>query len=263
MLSEVDKVWVKLDNDWIDVFDENNELKYRYKECIDSFPYEVKDEKGKKVTIHLKEKRVLTFNPKLAEKQKVEINKMLEKARGLCFSRAKRSEFGETGKFITFKSQNNDDTVIATVNEKAVKNALSLCGYNMLVTSELNMSSTQIYEIYHNLWRIEESFRVMKTELDARPVFLQKPDAIFGHFLICYIAVLLIRLLQFKVLDNKYGTSEIIKFLKEFKGFYVDDKTLVNASSKSKMINLFSKVYFLNLNDYFLTKSHLKTMGFL
>lgn len=86
------------------------------------------------------------------------------------------------------------------MNEELIKKSLELAGYNMLVTSETYMTDKDIYDAYHNLWRIEESFRIMKSQLDARPVYLQKEDTITGHFLICYLAVLLTRLLQFKVL---------------------------------------------------------------
>jgi len=92
-----------------------------------------------------------------------------------------------------------------------------MAGYNLLVTSEIKMRADDIYNTYHNLWRIEESFKVMKTYLDARPVYLQKTASIHGHFLICYLAVLLIRLLQFKVLKNKYCTEKLIKFIREFR----------------------------------------------
>jgi Transposase len=262
MLSEVEKTWVKLEQDWVDVLDDVGQVKYRYKECIDSFPYIVKDENGKPVTIHLKEKRVLTFNPRLAEKQKYEINRMVEKARGLCYSKAKRSEFGDTGKFIDFTAKNKqDETVVAKINEDAVATALSYCGYNLLVTSELNMSASEVYGVYHNLWRIEESFRVMKTDLDARPVFLQKKNSIYGHFLICYISVLLIRLLQFKVLDNRFGTPEIVKFMRDFKVALSDDNTLINLTAKGKMVDVFSEAFSVNLNLYFLKSKHLKAMG--
>lgn len=62
---------------------------------------------------------------------------------------------------------------LMTMNEELIKKSLELAGYNMLVTSELSMSDKDIYEAYHNLWRIEESFRIMKSQLDARPVYLQ------------------------------------------------------------------------------------------
>ena len=66
------------------------------------------------------------------------------------------------------------------------------------------MKDEDIYNTYHNLWRIEESFRIMKSDLDARPVFLQTEESIKGHFLICYVAVLLERILQFKIFENKF-----------------------------------------------------------
>ena len=90
-------------------------------------------------------------------------------------------------------------------------------GYNLIVTSELNMKDADIYSTYHNLWRIEESFKLMKSDLDARPAFVQKEDTIKGHFLICYLTVLLERLFQFKVLDERFSSSEIFGFIKGFK----------------------------------------------
>ena len=68
----------------------------------------------------------------------------------------------------------------------------------MLVTSEIKMKDVEIYDAYHNLWRIEESFRVMKSELDERPVYLQKENSIKGHFLICYVTILLTRIFSSK-----------------------------------------------------------------
>lgn len=67
-----------------------------------------------------------------------------------------------------------------TMNEELIKKSLELAGYNMLVTSELSMSDKDIYEAYHKLWRIEESFRIMKSQLDARPVYLQKENTLIS-----------------------------------------------------------------------------------
>jgi transposase len=80
---------------------------------------------------------------------------------------------------------------------------MMLVGYNLIVTSETNMKDEEIYNTYRNLWRIEESFRIMKSDLDARTVFVQKESAIKGHFLICYLAVLLERLFQFTINRKK------------------------------------------------------------
>lgn len=141
----------------------------------------------------LTEKRVVTFNPSLSQKQIYEINKQVEKAYELSASKAKKSEYGDCAKYVNFIATNKKgvetgDKVTTTINEIAIKKAISLAGYNLLVTSEVNMSAVEKYSAYHNLWKIEESFRVMKSQLDARPVYLQKKDSIVGHFLICYLS---------------------------------------------------------------------------
>ena len=79
------------------------------------------------------------------------------------------------------------------------------------------MDSLEIYGVYHTLWRIEESFRVMKSYLDARPVFVQLPDSITGHFPICYLSILLMRLFQFKVLQDRVSSETVIHFIRSFR----------------------------------------------
>ena len=213
-LPEKEKAWVLLDNDFNEMKDKNGKVLYRYKSCIDKFPYTVEHE-GKEVTVNLTEKRLLTYNPTLAAKKKYEINRMVEKAKSLTLSQAKKNDFGESGKYVNFTDSKGKKATVS-INQDAIDKDLKFAGYNLLVTSEIEMTDQDIYNIYHNLWRIEESFKIMKSDLDARPVFLQKEDSIKGHFLICYLAVLLERILQFKVLENKYSTSEIFDFIKSF-----------------------------------------------
>ena len=130
-------------------------------------------------------------------------------------------------------------------------------GYNLLVTSEVKMTDQDMYDTYHCLWRIEESFRIMKSDLDARPVFLHKEECIKGHFLICYIAVLLERIFQFKVLDNKYPASEIFEFIKGFKLTKTDAK-YINTTKYSDFIDALSGILNLPLTNYYLTQRQVK-----
>ena len=178
-LSETELTWVLLDNDYVDIKDSDGVVLYRVKECIDDFSYSCQYKNGKKKNIKLREKRIVTFNPKLAEKHIYEINKQVEKAYRLKTSQAKRAEFGDCSKYVTFipidkKGNKEDGKIKVEINEEAVEKAKKLAGYNLIVTSELSMTSKEIYDTYHNLWRIEESFRAMKSQLDARPVYLQK-----------------------------------------------------------------------------------------
>ena len=216
-LPETEKIWALLENDYRDVKDRNGNTLYRIKECIDDFTYQITDKNGREKAVKLKEKRVVTFNPKLAEKQIFEIKKQVEKAKKLKASQAKKSEYGDSSKYVTFtaadkKGEKTDGKIKVEMNEKKIENDKKLAGYNMIVTSEINMADSEIYAACHNLWRIEESFKIMKSQLDSRPVFLQKEDTITGHFLICYLSVLLVRLLQIKVIveiiDNQNCTLE-------------------------------------------------------
>lgn len=256
-LSEKEKEWVLLDQGFKEVKDNNRKVLYRYKSCIDTFPYTIEHE-GKKVTVNLTEKRLLTYNPTLAAKKRYEINRMIEKAKLLTLSQAKKSEYGEAGKYVNFTDDNGKKATVS-INQDAIDKDLKFAGYNLLVTSEIKMSDQDIYNTYHNLWRIEESFKIMKSDLDARPVFLQKEDSIKGHFLICYIAVLLERILQFKVLDNKYSTSEIFNFIRNFKAVKAENK-YINITTYSELIDDLAKKFNLPLTNYFLTETQIKSI---
>ena len=264
-LPEIEQDWVLLQNDYRDVKDSNGNLLYRWKECVDDFSYEISTDTGRKRKITIPEKRVVIFNPKLADKQKYEINKQVEKARVLKASAAKKSEFGDAAKYVTFvpadkKGTETDGKVKVVMNDELIEKSISLAGYNMIVTSERQMDAEKIYSTYHNLWRIEESFRVMKTQLDARPVYLQKRETITGHFLICYLTVLLTRLLQFKVLDNQYCSEDLFNFFREFRAVKISQKKYINLSRKNNFIDHLSSFTSLPLTSYFLSDSDIKKM---
>jgi len=256
-LSEKEKVWVLLDQDFNEMKDKNGKVLYRYKSCIDKFPYTV-EHNGKNVTVNLTEKRLLTYNPILAAKKRYEINRMVEKAKSITLSQAKKTDYGETGKYINF-TDNKGNKAAVGINQDAIDKDLMFAGYNLLVTSEIEMTDQDMYNTYHNLWRIEESFKIMKSDLDARPVFLQKEDSIKGHFLICYLSVLLERLLQFKILDNKYSTTEIFDFIRGFKATKAESK-YINTTTYSDFINDMSKKFNLPLTNYFLTETQIKSI---
>ena len=264
-LSDVEKKWVLLENDYVDVKNKAGEVLYRIKECVDDFAYTYTDSEGHTKKRLIREKRVVTFNPKLAEKQKYEINRQVEKAKTLKACQAKKSEYGDSAKYVSFiaadkKGQETDGKVKVELNEKAIENAKKLAGYNMMVTSELHMKASQIYNAYHNLWRIEESFRVMKSQLDARPVYLQKEETITGHFLICYLAVLLTRLFQIHVLADQYGSETLFDFIHDFRVAKASDRKYINLTRGSSFIKDLTTLTGLPLTSYFLGNEDINKM---
>ena len=85
-----------------------------------------------------------------------------EKAKKLKASQAKKSEYGDSSKYVSFtttdkKGEKTDGKIKVEINAEKVENDKKLAGYNMIVTSEINMADSEIYSAYHSLWRIEES----------------------------------------------------------------------------------------------------------
>ena len=156
-LSEKEKQWVVLENEenvWVNYMDKGGNLLYRLKSCVDTFSYQFKEtdpETGEEVvtTFSVTEKRIVSYNPALAKKQKNEILKMADKA----------------SNYTTYKKIDED---------------LKYAGYNLMVTSELDMDPLQVYQTYHNLWKIEESFRITKSYLDALYLTEKEVENIFN-----------------------------------------------------------------------------------
>ena len=259
-LSAIEKEWVLLEDDsynkWTCVFDSNNKLIYKVKETIDVFDYEFIDDLGNKVKFKQKEKRVVTYNPCLARKQKAEIDKQVDKVLKLNTLRGlKRTEYGDAIKYASFNNE-----VDVSLNYDKIEEDKKYAGYNLIVTSETNLSALEIYNIYHGLWRIEESFRITKSYLEARPVYLQTKESIYGHFLICYLSLLLLRLLEFKVFENKLNSSEIVNYIRSFNITEVDERFVSNILMTNTLKTVKEVTQISCIDNYYLDKKQIQKM---
>jgi len=241
-LSEKEKKWVLLENDanvFTDYTDENGKLLFRLKSCVDTFSYQFKEadpETGKEAstTFPVTEKRIVSYNPALAKKQKAEIMKMADKASDYAtYKKMAREDLGDSTKYIKVTNKDKDGKKIKPlieIDQDKIDEDLKYAGYNLLVTSELSMDPLQIYRTYHGLWKIEESFRITKSYLYARPVYVQKKEIIYGHFLICYLSLFLLRVLEIKVFKSKINSYDLIHFMRDFRIVSRGDGSYVNIS---------------------------------
>lgn len=241
-LSEKEKIWVISENDkniWEDYTDKDGKLLYRLKSCVDTFSYQFKEtdpETGREVTkiFSVTEKRIVSFNPALAKKQKAEILKMADRASNYAaYKTMTREELGDSAKYVKIINKDRNGKKIKPVIEldrEALDGDLKYAGYNLMVTSELDMEPFQVYQTYHNLWKIEESFRITKSYLDARPVYVQKKETIYGHFLICYLSLFLLRVLEIKVFKNQINSYDLIHFIRDFRVVKVEKDSYINVS---------------------------------
>lgn len=255
-LSKQEKQWVLLENEnniWNEVKDSNGKLIYKYKECIDTFKYKFTNEEGKCVEFDVKEKRVVSYNPSLARKQKAQIQKQIDKAISISsLKQASKEEYGDSIKYVNFTSIDKKGEVVKSIpslNQEKIDEDLSFAGYNLLVTSEINKSAQDIYNTYHGLWRIEESFRVMKTYLEARPVYLQNKESIYGHFTICYMALTILRLIELKVFNDELPIGQIIEFIRNYNITETLEGSFINNATQSNTLSIIQKRYGLSKLD--------------
>lgn len=176
---------------------------------------------GKKMKKQVDEKQVVFWSEKYAKRAKAEREAALAKAQDLAahpgkYTRAtsygaakyvKKVDFDkETGEILTASSE-------LDINEALIREEEALDGYYVLVTSEMEESDDKIIDMYRGLWRIEESFKITKSELEARPVYVWTKEHIEAHFLTCFIALTLTRILEMK-LEHKYSAEKMIDSLK-------------------------------------------------
>ena len=272
-LSEKEKKWLLLENEqniWKDYRDKDGNLLYRLKSCVDSFSYQFKEidpETGRDVvkTFSVKEKRIVSYNPALAKKQKAEIQKMADKAANYATYKAMtREDLGDSAKYlkITNKDKNGKKiTPVIGIDKEKVNEDLKYAGYSLMVTSELDMEPLQIYQTYHSLWKIEESFRITKSYLDARPVYVHKKETIYGHFLICYLSLFLLRVLEIKVFKNQINSYDLIDFIRDFRVVNKGDGSYINISRNQTVNEKVKKATGLtNLDALFLTEKEINNL---
>jgi len=264
-LSDTEKKWISLVDDkankWIEVKDEKGHLKYRYKEWIDEFSYKCKinpDDK-KETTFTVKEKRIVTYNPSLATKQRREIQKMVDRlSNKITYKEVVREELGDSVKYVNLKATTMDGEkvkIAASLNQEKITEDMSFAGYNLLVTSEVNADAKDVYRAYHNLWRIEHSFRVMKTQLEARPVYVSITESIFGHFLVVYYALVIMRLIELKIFNDEIPIEQLFDFIRDYKVSENYDGTFINNATKSETyLKVKEKLGLSKLGNVYLTQ---------
>ncbi len=145
--------------------------------------------KGKKKKISIDEKHILFYSPKYAQKAKADREAVLAKAQKLISSPS-------SGEVI------DDAEHLLVADEAVLAEEEKYHGYYAMVTSELDKNNEKIVEIYRGLWRIEDSFRITKSDLKTRPVYLSRQDHIEAHFLTCFVSLVIIRLEAFAMSLN-------------------------------------------------------------
>lgn len=236
--TKKDKEWLIDDNGYIYT---SNDFKYKSR----IIHKKVKDEFGN--TKEITEKEVVYWSKRFEARQKHENKSFLDFIEKLKSSpesfRISKAQAKDLKKFLKSDVENIDTGEIinshklkAMLDMDKVNSFNSLMGYYKIVTSELNMPDTEVIDKYHGLSQIEDQFRIMKGDLNTRPIFVRTKEHINAHLIICFISLLILRIIQYKI-------KELPNFKKD------NDKYWQEGMSADRIINSLNKWTIDKMND--------------
>ena len=236
---------------------------YKFKSRVVNTNIWITNAKGKKVQAEIDQKQVVFYSEKYARKARKDRQKVLDKAKKLLGLKKGSLNKGaykyikdeyldkETGEILE-----KDDYLY--IDEERVAEEEKYDGYYLIVSSELNMPDREIIERYKGLWKIEESFRITKSQLKSRPVYLRKKNHIEAHFFICFLALILIRLLE-KETDFKFSICKLIDSIKSLSVTYLDENYYM-LDYVDDVSNTFSNILNTDITKRFWKQSDIKKL---
>jgi transposase len=188
----------------------------------------VTNDDGKQVKVPIEEKQVIFYSEKYAKRARAEREPALTKARELVANPARFTQATSYGaakyiKDLVFDKETGEILTAGHAPEldlERLNEEEQFDGYYAIITSECDLPDGQVVDTYRGLWRIEESFRITKSDLETRPVYVSREDHIQAHFLTCFIALLLLRILERKT-ERNYSPARMIESLNAVSGVHL------------------------------------------
>ena len=155
--------------------------------------------------ISLSQRIIITYSQARAKRDREDRERAIGKAKSLLedFSRIRASNRRGAKKYIAQKA----DSINYILDTDAIDNDEKFDGYYAIATDQDDLSAQDVISAYHSLWKIEQSFRMMKSSLEVQPIFVWTPRRIKGHFVVCFLAFLLARHLEYKLYKNNISAS--------------------------------------------------------
>ena len=217
----------------------------------------------KKTKVRTDQKQMVYYSQKYADKQKRDRNLMIERAKDLIANPRKYNRVTASGSAAYINNIKFDkatglvaDGLDLSLKLDKIAEEEKYDGYYSIVTSELKMSDQELRNKYRGLAKIEETFKITKSELNARPVLVWTKEHIESHFLTCFVALVITRLLE-KKLGNEYSIHKIINSLKKYNTInFEHDLCIQNYTDE--IIDKLGKVFNIDFSRKYLTLSEIK-----
>ena len=242
---------------------EDKPVIFKHKSRVYAKKVQIKKDNQRKVNYQIYQKQLVYYSKKYADRQKHERDLAIKKAEDLIKNPGKYTQATAYGctKYINNIRFDEETGEISNGLELSlkldkIKEEEKFDGYYSIVTSEKNLTDKEIRDIYKGLWKIEESFKITKSDLETRPVYVWTKEHIEAHFLTCFISLVILRLIEYKT-NRKYSTSSIINSLGKYTSNNLEhDIYLQNFIND--IIKDLSNIYNIDLSRKYLTLSEIK-----
>ncbi len=219
---------------------------------------------GLNVQKEIEQKLIVTYSPRYAAYQKQIRDEQIERAKRLLkkpssFDKYSSTDFKRLIKNIAYDKNGEIINKDLSLDYDLINKESKLDGFYSLVTN-LEGNVEEIIEINHNRWEIEESFRIMKTDFKARPVYLQNENRIKSHFLTCYLALLIFRILEQKINtnDNHFTSNQIISCLKDMNLTNINDLCYIPSFTRTQLTDLLEEKFCISFSTEGLANNYIK-----
>lgn len=264
------KKWVLEQDGYITTMEENKEgetIPFKHKSRLYAKEITKKDSNGvRRLKMTIYQKQMVYYSEKYAKKQKYEREKAITKAKDLIKNPAdytKATSYGcvayinnisfskETGEIVEGKE--------LSINEEKIAEEALYDGYYSIVTSEKELSDKEIRDLYKGLWEIEESFKIIKSEFKTRPVFVSTEAHIQAHFLICFVTLLIMRVLE-QFTGKCHSVRQIRNSLLNYSCSYLDQNYYL-FDYRDNVILTIEKTFGLDLSKKIMSLSEIKKIS--
>ena len=216
-----------------------------------------------KQSITVDQKQMVYYSEKYKKKQKLERDRAVERAVDLIAHPKKYDKVSAKGAsgYVMNLAYTQDGEIInknLALDTDKIAEEEKYDGYYSIVTSELKMDDIEIREKYRGLIRIEDTFKITKSEFDTRPIYVRTNEHIDGHFTTCFTALVLIRLLQVK-LENKYTVGKLLTSLKKYNCVHLDKNNYQFVYNDEIIISI-SKSFNINLSAKYKTSNEIRRL---
>lgn len=258
------KNWVLKQDDYIvdKIIEDDCEISFKHKSRVFAKPIQIIRDGVRKNKTEIYQKQMVYYSEKYARKQKKDRDLVIAKANDLINNPGKytrATSIGAAGYINNYDYNKETGEIIAkdlSLNIDRIKEEEKFDGYYSIVTSETNMSDVEIRKAYKGLWKIEESFKITKSNLEARPVYVWTKEHIQAHFLTCFVSLVILRLLEQKM-DRKYSTEKVIESIKKYNCSNLKHDIYI-FNYRDKIIEDFEQIFNINLNEKYKKLSDIK-----